>query len=140
MKRQRHTGVPTPSLVANNKIQPLLTFVSLLLFGIVAAQPCWAHDTKALEPDGSTDTCGSVRASAEQSIHELKALSAGPQDLASASNLEIFIERLMGKTVADPAQAGKIAELRRDIQRYEATLRSRGCDTQEIDKEIPSEG
>jgi hypothetical protein len=50
----------------------------------------------------------------------------------------VFLQRLMGESVPDPAQARKIEALRQDIERDKSTLHAHGCETQELDSELPS--
>ncbi len=110
--------------------------VAVLFSGIVASHTCWAHGSKA---DVSKETCGGIRLAAEESIRELSALRISAQSLANASNLDVFLQRLMGKTVADPGQATKMTALRQDIEHDEVDLRAHGCDTQELDGELSSQ-
>lgn len=107
-------------------------------FVLFASPACWAHDSNGSKPGASQETCASIRLAAEQSIRQLKASTDGAQDLASASNMVVFLQRLMGQSVSDPDQAQKNQALRQDIERDKSTLRARGCDTQELDSELPS--
>lgn len=122
-------------VAANGKTLPFAVFASILFFLIVVPPACWAHGSK---PDPSKETCGSIRLAAEENIRKLSALRVGAQSLANASNLVVFTERLMGKTVADPGQEANMRMLRQDIERDKDTLRARGCDTQELDTALSS--
>jgi len=111
--------------------------LSLIFAGITGLSPASAAKIGS-QSDQAKNLCVSLKLDVEQDIKELETAKAGTNDLASASNMVVFLQRLTGQSVPDPGETRKLEGLRHDIDRDVLTLHANGCDTREIDSQLPA--